>query len=182
MDDAEEVAHDFGGRSNPVEAERVAEIVERLIPDNSEIAVISPYSKQVQLIRAELHNRRIKGVKVGTVDSFQGQETDIVVFSAVRSNSLNEIGFLRDPRRLCVALTRARRGLILLGDPRVLQTSRHWEALLDSCRKRGCLVNSPANTEKELQDSVVETRRTLVSLDELQGALDGTSNVLGLFG
>ena len=79
---------------------------------------------------------------MGTVDSFQGQETDLVVFSATRSNAFGDMGFLRDPRRLCVAITRARRGLILVGDVRTLRTSHHWAALIDSCEARGCLVDA----------------------------------------
>ena len=82
--------------------------------------------------------------RVGTVDSFQGQETDLVVFSATRSNAFGDMGFLRDPRRLCVAITRARRGLILVGDAHTLRSSHHWRALLESCEARGCLVDAEA--------------------------------------
>jgi superfamily I DNA and/or RNA helicase len=95
-----------------------------------------------QLFRTELSNAvsirstingtcKISGVHVGTEDSFQGQETDLVIFLVVRSNLLKEMGFLRDDRRLNVAITRARRGLIVVGDPTVLRTCRHWEAMLD---------------------------------------------------
>ena len=80
--------------------------------------------------------------RVGTVDSFQGQETDLVVFSATRSNDVGDMGFLRDPRRLCVAITRARRGLILVGDARTLRSSHHWTALIESCESRGCFVDA----------------------------------------
>jgi len=139
-----ETTHDLGGKSNPTEAELVVKIVLGLLSEKEiearGIAIISPYAKQVQLIRSLLFSRNVNDVRVGTVDSFQGQETDLVVFSAVRSNPLHEIGFLRDPRRLCVALTRARRGLIVVGDRNVLQTSRHWSALLESCGDRGCIL------------------------------------------
>ena len=81
-----------------------------------DIAIITPYSKQVQLFRKMLSSAdismsasnskgRIADVEVGTVDSFQGQETDLVIFSAVRSNRMKELGFLRDARRLNVAIT-----------------------------------------------------------------------------
>ena len=89
-------------------------------------------------IRAELASV----CRVGTVDSFQGQETDLVVFSATRSNDVDDMGFLRDPRRLCVAITRARRGLILVGDARTLRSSHHWTALIESCESRGCFVDA----------------------------------------
>jgi hypothetical protein len=147
-----EVAHNFGGRSNPTEAKLVARIVCNLLAagevDDTEIAVISPYSKQVQLIRTELAasfdgsktSRKASNVRVGTVDSFQGQEKEVIIFSAVRSNPLSDLGFLRDSRRLCVAITRAKRGLILVGDMATLKSCRHWSALLESCEKRECMV------------------------------------------
>jgi len=94
--DSEE-AHSFGGRSNPTEVKVIMDIVENIIAagdiDAKNIAIISPYSKQVQLFRTELSNaslsdrcKTFSDVKAGTVDSFQGQETDLVIFSAVRSN------------------------------------------------------------------------------------------------
>ena len=65
-----------------------------------------------------------------------------MVFSATRSNDLGELGFLRDPRRLCVAITRARRGLVLVGDARTLRSSHHWSALIEACESRGCFVDA----------------------------------------
>jgi regulator of nonsense transcripts 1 len=164
-----EMVHTFGGRSNPCEAKQIAVIVSRLLHEGDvfakDIAILTPYARQVQAIRSALEEQalrlrqgnvtleaasfptqqRLRGnsvrdVKVGTIDSFQGQETDIVIFSAVRSNSLSELGFLRDPRRLNVAITRARRGLILLGDSTTLSSCRHWQALIQSCHDRGCFV------------------------------------------
>ena len=99
--------------------------------------------------------------RVGTVDSFQGQETDLVVFSATRSNDVGDMGFLRDPRRLCVAITRARRGLILVGDARTLRSSHHWAALIDSCQARGCFVGSETLYEVEPSESEEATITSL---------------------
>ena len=142
-----EVTHDSGGKSNPAEARLVTKIVVDLIEsgdvESKNIAVISPYSKQVQLIRSELSlHGNATSVRVGTVDSYQGQETEVVVFSCTRSNDRCEIGFLRDSRRLCVAITRARRGLIIIGDQKVLKTCRHWSALLASCTERDCVMDA----------------------------------------
>ena len=131
-----------GGRSNPVEAALVGRIVAGVmragdvVPRN--VAVIAPYAAQVDELRGAL----ARACRVGTVDSFQGQETDLVVFSATRSNELGDLGFLRDPRRLCVAITRARRGLVMVGDARTLRSSHHWAALIESCESRGCLVDA----------------------------------------
>lgn len=147
-----EVMHDFSGRSNPKEAELVVRVVMDLLDCGDvkphQIAIISPYARQVDRIRGELGGRNIRNVKVGTVDSFQGQEKDIIIISGTRSNAVGDVGFLRDPRRLCVALTRAKRGLILIGDQRTLRSSRHWAALLDSCMQRGCMVDA-GNLKRE---------------------------------
>jgi regulator of nonsense transcripts 1 len=152
---SDEVAHDGGGKSNPTEIRVIIDIITKVLSKGEiqakDIAIITPYSKQVQLFRKMLSSAdismsasnskgRIADVQLGTVDSFQGQETDLVIFSAVRSNRMKELGFLRDARRLNVAITRARRGLIVVGDPTVLRTCCHWAALLDSCTERNCVL------------------------------------------
>jgi superfamily I DNA and/or RNA helicase len=150
-----ERSHDFGGKSNPTEAKIVVDIAMGILASGDiaakNMAIISPYAKQVQLLRSMLSSRRAaeeqdddddNDVRVGTVDSFQGQETDVVIFSSVRSNTMFELGFLRDRRRLCVAITRARRGLILVGDRPVLQACHHWAALIAHCSSHGCLMDA----------------------------------------
>lgn len=161
-----EIIHNYGGRSNPTEVNMVIRIVRSLIGHEDinarDLAIITPYSKQVQAIRMELsmldarsqQHQRFHQVKVGTVDSFQGQEADLVIFSAVRSNDLKELGFLRDSRRLNVAITRARKGLILIGDTKLLRTCRHWSALLDSCERRGCCTDVSVLDSNEKQTFV----------------------------
>lgn len=155
--DSLESVHDFGGKSNPVEAKIVVDIILDLLQANPDlqrpsrksggggcIAVITPYSKQVQRIRTQLLIRGVGSdtVLVGTVDAFQGQEVDVVLFFAVRSNMYGDIGFLRDARRLCVAVTRAKRALILVGNQKLLQSSsHHWRALVESCVNRGCQMD-----------------------------------------
>lgn len=183
-----EIAHNFGGKSNPTEISLIKRILINLLEfgniDAHDIAVITPYSKQVQAIRVELTSnmgvdKRMKmdQIKIGTVDSFQGRETDLVLFSAVRSNLLKEMGFLRDPRRLNVAITRARKGLILVGDRNVLNTCKHWASLLKSCEDRGCVIDSihPLQMNEERQK-----RRN--SEDEMFDEVFGDSDELyGLF-
>lgn len=170
-----EIAHTMGGRSNPTEVKVITDIISNIVKAEEiqakNIAVITPYSKQVQLFRTALTNNVLFGletqdVKVGTVDSFQGQETDLVIFSAVRSNVMKEMGFLRDSRRLNVAITRAKRGLIIVGDQTVLRTCHHWAALLDSCASRGCSMD-----EKDLNDE-----KELLML----GKVDADKNILNL--
>jgi predicted DNA helicase len=103
-------------RENPFEANLVVEMAENLLEAGlyeRELAVISPYWDQVDRIREDLDR---DGVEVKTVDGFQGREKEVVLISLVRSNPDREVGFLRDVRRFNVALTRARRKAVVVGD------------------------------------------------------------------
>jgi regulator of nonsense transcripts 1 len=97
--------------------------------------VITPYAAQVRAIRDVLPES-IQEIEVKTVDGYQGREKEVIVFSCVRSNSEGEVGFLSDPRRLNVALTRAKRGLIVIGDPSTLRHDENWESWLRHVRER----------------------------------------------
>lgn len=98
---------------------------ERLLEENVDVGIISPYKGQVALLRKMLKQDRYwkpfrRLITVNTVDGFQGQERDVIVISLVRSNTEGNIGFLRDLRRMNVAITRARMKLILIGDRNTL--------------------------------------------------------------
>ena len=89
------------------------------------IAIISPYKQQIQILKEQLqHSPALQEygdkVSVNTIDSFQGQERDIVYISMTRSNTENKIGFLSDIRRMNVAMTRARKKLVVIGDSATL--------------------------------------------------------------
>lgn len=93
--------------------------------DFPSIAIISPYKQQIQLLKEQLeHAPALKAygnkISVNTIDSFQGQERDIVYISMTRSNSESKIGFLSDIRRMNVAMTRARKKLVVIGDSATL--------------------------------------------------------------
>ena len=118
------------GRINPAEAEvtllalrdyftRIGK--QRLLDERIDVGIISPYRAQVQLLRRLLVKQDFfkpfrRFISINTVDGFQGQERDVIVISLVRSNDDGQIGFLRDLRRMNVAITRARMKLIILGD------------------------------------------------------------------
>ncbi len=94
---------------------------QRLLEERIDVGIISPYRAQVQYLRRLLMKREFfkpfrRAISVNTVDGFQGQERDIIVVSLVRSNDDGQIGFLRDLRRMNVAITRARMKLIIIGD------------------------------------------------------------------
>jgi hypothetical protein len=86
----------------------------------------------------------VDGVEVSSVDAYQGREADIVLFSCVRAGS-GQLGFVKDARRLNVALTRAKHALYIIGSEQALRRgSPDWQALLDDARRRGlcCDVNA----------------------------------------
>ena len=80
------------------------------------IAVLSPYSAQVHLLSQQIRSAYGARVEVGTIDGMQGREKEVVIVSLVRSNDEHQIGFLQDSRRLNVAMTRAKRQLVIVGD------------------------------------------------------------------
>ena len=120
--------------SNPEEAVFLFKHLTRLVAELSThytigkfptIAVISPYKEQLYVLKEQLlHNQALQPythkIAVNTIDSFQGQERDIVYISMTRSNDAGVIGFLSDTRRMNVAMTRARKKLIVIGDSATL--------------------------------------------------------------
>jgi superfamily I DNA and/or RNA helicase len=130
---------------NPGQAARtVAEtrrLLSRGVPPN-EIAVITPYLAQARDLRATLRDAIARGLEVGTVDGFQGREKDCVIVDLVRSNSEGQVGFLSDTRRMNVAITRARRFLLVLGDSGTLASHPYYKALLDSAESRGAYLSA----------------------------------------
>jgi len=127
----EQAEADGSSRENPGEAEFVARQVTELLEAGvsaSEIAVITPYAAQARLLRQLIGDPQ---VEVDTVDGFQGREKEAVVISLVRSNSKGELGFLTDTRRMNVALTRARRKLIVFGDSSTLANNEFYLRLLE---------------------------------------------------
>jgi hypothetical protein len=116
---------------NPQEAELVCRKVRALLDAGvsaDTVAVIAPYSAQVRLLRERL---AIPGLEIDSVDGFQGREKEAVVLSMVRSNREGEVGFLADVRRMNVALTRARRKLLVIGDSATLCSHPFYQGLLD---------------------------------------------------
>ncbi len=121
-----------GGESrlNPQEADLVCRKVRALLDAGvspSDIAVIAPYAAQVRLLREKL---AVAGLEIDSVDGFQGREKEAVVLSLVRSNPQGEVGFLADVRRMNVALTRARRKLLVIGDSATLAAHPFYQALV----------------------------------------------------
>lgn len=134
--------------SNPGHAERVAAEVRRLLSRGvspGDLAVIAAYDAQVRRLRQLLAVERAAGVAVGTVDSFQGQEREAVIVDLVRSNERQEIGFLADLRRSNVALTRARRFLLVVADSATLGDHKYYGELVRYLEQAGGHVSAWAD-------------------------------------
>ena len=106
-------------RENNYEANYISKLCRYLLLQNynpEQITILTFYIGQVFLIRKYLKKYEIKNVKVSSIDNYQGEENDIILLSLVRSNAKNEIGFLRNFNRVCVAFSRAKLGFYIIGD------------------------------------------------------------------
>lgn len=133
----EEREPDGESRLNPQEADVVCRKVRALLAAGvapGDIAVIAPYAAQVRLLRERL---AVPGLEIDSVDGFQGREKEAIVISLVRSNSDGEIGFLADVRRMNVALTRARRKLLVIGDSATLAVDPFYRRLFEYFERIG---------------------------------------------
>ncbi|MEE1133904.1 MAG: IGHMBP2 family helicase [Methanobrevibacter sp.] len=122
---------------NHIEAEISSNIVNDYLNigvEEEDIGIISPYADQVKVIQD------MTPVEVKTVDGFQGREKEIIIISTVRSNDNGNIGFLKDLRRLNVAITRAKRKLIIIGNKNTLKTNPTYDRLIKFCEEKGVLV------------------------------------------
>ncbi|MCB9644720.1 MAG: AAA family ATPase [Myxococcales bacterium] len=120
--------------ANPEQAERVAAEVLRLLGRGVapvDVAVITPYYAQVRALRELLSEPYHQGLEIDTVDGFQGREKEAIIVDLVRSNDDGQIGFLKDIRRMNVALTRARRFLLVVGDSATLGSEAFYQSFLE---------------------------------------------------
>ena len=126
----EELEPDGQSKRNPEEGAFVLRKVRQLQAaglNSRDMAIIAPYAAQVRWLREHCEEGDLE---IDTVDGFQGREKEVVLISCVRSNATGEIGFLGDTRRMNVALTRARRKLIVVGDSATLGAHAFYAAML----------------------------------------------------
>jgi predicted DNA helicase len=132
---------------NPEEANFVLQILDKIYYEltqneqNPEIAVISPYKQQtIYLNELDFETNQLilnQNLQIHTIDSFQGQEKDVILISLVRSNTENTIGFLSDYRRMNVALTRARKLLVVVGDSSTIGNDLFYKKFIDYTQENG---------------------------------------------
>jgi superfamily I DNA and/or RNA helicase len=114
---------------------------QELLPPIS-IGIISPYKEQREWLKdnigeVEFDKTKLESLSVKTIDGFQGEERDVIYISLVRSNEKQEIGFLNDLRRMNVAITRAKKKLVVIGDSSTIGASKFYNSFLEYCEKHG---------------------------------------------
>ncbi|MCH2230240.1 MAG: DNA2/NAM7 family helicase [Crocinitomicaceae bacterium] len=112
---------------NEGELDLIRKIIEIENLNLMDVAIISPYSGQVQLVKEHFD----KNTRISTIDSFQGQEKEVIILSLVRSNSDSTIGFLKDYRRMNVAMTRAKQKLFVIGDSSTIGNDPFYSQFLE---------------------------------------------------
>jgi regulator of nonsense transcripts 1 len=164
----EEISASGTSYLNRVEASNVERVVTLLLNNEvlpTQIGVITPYDGQrahIVLVMEQngiLNQHLYQEVEVASVDAFQGREKDYIILSCVRSNDQKGIGFLSDPRRLNVAITRAKFGLIILGNPKVLSHHPLWNSLLLYNKDKKCMVDGPITNLKISTMSLARNRK-----------------------
>ncbi|XP_076313360.1 RNA helicase Mov10l1-like isoform X3 [Tachypleus tridentatus] len=147
---------------NPSEVVQVVMYVQSLYkfglkPDD--IGVITPYRKQVEKIKIFFNSLAVEYCKVGSVEEFQGQERLAIIISTVRAceeyvefDSLHNLGFLSNPKRFNVAVTRAQGLLVIVGDPLVLSKDSNWNELLMYCVKNGAYTGCNLRLEESPEE------------------------------
>jgi len=137
----DEIEEEGSSKLNRGEAQLVVALVRKLLTTGvrpKQLAIIAPYAAQVRLLRTMIHqdlswaegdqvDDKISDLEIDTVDGFQGREKEGVILSLVTSNDKQEIGFLSDVRRINVALTRARRKLVVVGDSATLGAHEFYQ-------------------------------------------------------
>ncbi|KAK3090292.1 hypothetical protein FSP39_010681 [Pinctada imbricata] len=129
-------------KSNLHEAKFMARFCRYLMQQGynpSQITMLTTYTGQVLLLKKHMPRTDFEGIRITAVDNYQGEENDIILLSLVRSNKLNNIGFLKIENRICVALSRARMGFYIIGNFGLLaKESNLWENMVYTMVQRQC--------------------------------------------
>ncbi|XP_067633314.1 uncharacterized protein [Eurosta solidaginis] len=122
---------------NQAEIDKIIYIINQLKKhtDLENIGIVSPYRLQCDRLKKELYSQKLEGIEVGTTELYQGREKPIIIASFVKS--FCHLGFVTDPQRLNVILSRAQSLLILVGNPRTLQENNDYKFIIDECKAMG---------------------------------------------
>lgn len=166
---------------NPQEVAVVVQYVEDLMTckkgginlKQSDIGVISPYRKQVQKIQQVLRKKKYDKISVGSVEEFQGQERTVIIVSTVRSkpeymsfDMQFRLGFLRNPKRFNVTVTRAKALLVVIGNPNTLSGDEHWRQLIDFCEENGAYKGTERLSEDDEVEDLIQRLAAVELIDD----------------
>ncbi|NXA73722.1 ZNFX1 protein, partial [Thryothorus ludovicianus] len=141
----EEEIQEGKSHQNPHEAHFLVELCEYFLRQGyepSQITILTTYAGQLFCLQKLMPAKVFEGVKVRVVDKYQGEENDIVLLSLVRSNEEERPGFLKITNRICVALSRAKKGLYCIGNMRMLGKVPLWNKIIETLEKNGCIGRS----------------------------------------
>jgi helicase MOV-10 len=194
----DEIERDGGGWYNFSEAQLACSLAQTLVANSAvqqaDICIMSPFAAQVKLLRSTIRSRMFGGgsglwdVNIGPLEAFQGLEKRVVIICTTRTRSRflvederRGIGIVHQPRKMNVALTRAKEGLFVIGNPEILMQDPHWREWLAFCWRNG-LVSDPDGVWKPGKEVFGETKvgvleRALVAREE-SGKVEG-GRVLG---
>ncbi len=130
---------------NPEQAQRTCAEARRLLQRGlppHDLGIITPYSAQRSLLKELLEPEVEAGLEVASIDGFQGREKQAIILDLVRSNLQGELGFLQDLRRINVAITRAKRTLMIIADTATLGSHPYYTALLDYAQTHGSWISA----------------------------------------
>ena len=137
---------DTRSHSNNYEADYLTALYEYFLKqgyESSQITILTLYTGQMFAIRRLLERKKLERTRVTPVDSYQGEENDIILLSLVRSNEMGSIGFLKISNRVCVALSRAKKGLFVIGNMRQMQEQSFlWNNIIKSLERRKRIVDA----------------------------------------
>ncbi|KAL4363787.1 hypothetical protein GQ457_04G001110 [Hibiscus cannabinus] len=147
------------------------------LKSSSQFAIISPYRHQVKLLQEKFQEtfgvESKKVVDIGTIDGFQGREKDVVIFSCVRASKDRGIGFVSDFRRMNVGITRAKSSVLVVGSASTLKRGdEHWNNLVESAEKRGCLFKVGKPYASFLSDEYLESMKAVHKDAQMMDEMD----------
>ena len=153
---------------NTTEVVQVVKYVKLILDDQMvpsyDIGIITPYRKQVEKLRQFMATFEFGKMKVGSVEEFQGQERQVIILSTVRSDEskvesdvFHNLGFLSNPRRFNVSITRSQALLIIVGNPFVLMKDQYWNSFMEYAIMNGCYVGcEPPQKFVQNQDDYIK--------------------------
>ena len=189
-DGKDEIETDGGGWYNLSEIKEaqaaVFSLLRSKLATQNEICIMSPFSAQVRRLRQHFRSVGLHDVNIGPMEAFQGLESRVVILCTTRSRTrfldqdrTRDFGIIHEPRRFNVAITRAKHGLIVLGNREVLSVDPYWRAFLDFCARNGLMSG-------QIPDEMLENAQAapFTSLERMlkQSASRPEPPILGLTG